>query len=339
MPVGLDDMGAGSEVATALLMKDGRFTILNVAAGSYILLAARSTAEYQFYDPASQSKWLPEPPTPQGRPGNVATFGVFSGPVGATLQTVQFSTEPEPFHARVPLTVASDHSDIVVALRRSATMTGKVVWPDDEARPTDPSGLASPRPTLFPAGGNALLGVPRARNDKSVQQEPGRFIVDGLLPGEYVLGLSGPAPGRIRSVTWNGRDYTHRPFDATTGEDITGVVVTMTTKSTLLSGRVVDQRNLPATDSVVIAFPVERDQWTNYGLQPARLKVITTTNTGTYRFQTLPAGEYFVVSATADVIETWQDPVFLEKISRAATRLTLPWGESRTLDLRLVTGK
>ena len=140
-------------------------------------------------------------------------------------------------------------------------------------------------------------------------------------------------------MTWNGRDYTHRPFDATTGEDITGVVVTMTTKSTLLSGRVVDQRNLPATDSVVIAFPVERDQWTNYGLQPARLKVITTTNTGTYRFQTLPAGEYFVVSATADVIETWQDPVFLEKISRAATRLTLPWGESRTLDLRLVTGK
>ena len=48
LPEGLEDLGAGSEAATATLGTDGRFTLFNVPAGSYSLDVRRSIAELQY---------------------------------------------------------------------------------------------------------------------------------------------------------------------------------------------------------------------------------------------------------------------------------------------------
>jgi hypothetical protein len=87
---------------------------------------------------------------------------------------------------------------------------------------------------------------------------------------------------------------------------------------------------------VAVVFPVEREQWTNYGLTPARLKATPTTSSGTYRFQSLPAGDYYVVGVPPDQSTIWQDPAKLALLAQSARRVTLVWGEVTKLDVTVV---
>lgn len=268
----------------------------------------------------------------------MAGLAGITGQSGMSLQSWRYADEPETHAARLPVTIGADRADLVVTLRRMASMTGRIVWPEGEQRPEPPAGMpafaGAPRATLYPAGGEAWLGLPRSPTPRGAEPTD-RFVIHGLLAGDYLLSISSAVSGRVRSITWNGRDYTHRPFDASSGEDIVDVVVTMTTKSIQLTGTVLNDRGLPAGDAAVILFPVERDQWRNYGLQPNRLRSIATTNAGTYVSQSLPAGEYFAIAVHGDLADGWKDPAFLEKVSRLATRLSLGWGDVKTQDLRL----
>lgn len=340
MPVGVEDLGTGSEAATTLVRPDGRFTFLNVPAGSYTLVTGRSTTEYGFRDVASQSKELPRPPMPAAARSSMTGFVGITGQSGTSLQSWRYADEPETHAARLPVTVGEDRTDLVVTLKPMASMTGRIVWPDDERRPEPPAGSpvlwGMPQATLVPAGGEAWLGLPRSATPRGGAPAADRFLIHGVLPGQYLLRVTEPAvAGRIRSITWNGRDYTTRPFDASSGEDIVDVVVTMTARSAQLRGTVLSDRGLPLSDATVIIFPVERDQWSNFGLQPDRLRTVTTNNTGAYRFQSLPAGEFFAIAVQTDLADGWPNPAFLEKLSRLATRLSVDWGGIKTQDLRL----
>jgi hypothetical protein len=158
-----------------------------------------------------------------------------------------------------------------------------------------------------------------------------------MQPGKYLLDAS--SVGQVKTVTWRGRDYTRMPFDASAGEDILDVVVTITSKSTSLVGTVRDGPASGMEPVAVIVFPAERDQWVDYGIQPQRLRSTHTTSLGGFRFSTLPAGDYYLVAVPSDYVDAWHDPAFLEKISRAATPVTLGWGDKKTQDLKLVMVK
>jgi hypothetical protein len=47
----------------------------------------------------------------------------------------------------------------------------------------------------------------------------------------------------------------------------------------------------------------------------------------------LPAGEYFLVAVKSEQIDAWMDPQFLAAASLRATRVTLAWGDKKTLDV------
>ena len=53
----------------------------------------------------------------------------------------------------------------------------------------------------------------------------------------------------------------------------------------------------------------------------------------------LPAGDYRAIAVAAHQVSAWQDPKFLERAAPLATRFTLQWGESRSLDLTLAVIK
>jgi hypothetical protein len=133
----------------------------------------------------------------------------------------------------------------------------------------------------------------------------------------------------------DGEDYTFKPFDASTGRDF-DVVVTLTDKKTELTGSATDSHGALVPGAVVIAFPVERDQWSNYGLSPARLKGSPTTTSGTYRFQSLPPGDYYVAAVPPEQSTIWQDPAALAKLVPLATRVTLAWDGKKTQNLTVV---
>lgn len=241
----------------------------------------------------------------------------------------------------MPVTVGGrDLTDVFVALKPLAKMTGQFVWAEGEGiAPGTPVAMGNVvnRVTLVPATGEASLGLPRPRGTARSQTPGDRFMIEGLQPGNYLLDAS--SVGQVKAVTWKGRDYTRTPFDASAGEDFLDVVVTITSKSTSLVGTVRDGSTSPAEPVAVIVFPAEREQWIDYGIQPQRLKSTQTTSLGVFRFSGLPAGDYYVVAVPADYVDAWHDPAFLAKVAPSATSIKLAWGDKKTQDLKLAVAK
>ena len=132
---------------------------------------------------------------------------------------------------------------------------------------------------------------------------------------------------------WNGRDYADVPFDAATGQDITGVLVTMTNATASVGGVVRDAQGRPAAGAAVIVFPVERRLWSDYGLQPARIRTVSASADGAFLLTPLPGGEYDVVALPGGDIDAWQRPDFFKSVEALAVRVTVDWGGKKTQDI------
>ncbi len=113
--------------------------------------------------------------------------------------------------------------------------------------------------------------------------------------------------------------------------------MTFTDKSIVVTGRARDDRGQGMPEIGIIVFPVERDQWTAFGFSPKRIKSIQATNVGSFRFQSLPAGDYFFIAVPAVQVNAWLEPGFLEAASAQATRVHLDWGAVATQDLTVKT--
>ena len=180
---------------------------------------------------------------------------------------------------------------------------------------------------LEPASGLASLGMPSPAGGPLGSAS---FTIDGLMAGEYVLRISGAV---VRSITWDGQDYTDRPFDASAGRDFTDVVVTVTTAASSLSGVVNDSG--AGVAAAVIAYPVERERWSNYGLNPTRLRAVLTNSEGRFRIDGLPIGEYYLVAVPPAQERAWLDPAFLASRAARASRVRIDRGDAVIVNLTL----
>ena len=331
LPAGNESLGYGAEVATALAGANGAFTLLRVPAGNYTIAVSRTTAEY------GNGGSLYAAPTPPGCAGG-GGGGFFSMTVGATnIRASYRNCGGDATHsARMPLTVGDrDMSGVVVPLQRAVSISGRIVYADGPPAPDSIGARVGTTIFAEPANGDASLGWPSSR---SMPGETTAFKIDGLLAGAYVLQVQNLGSVGAKSIEWQGRDYTDRPFDTTAGRDIDSVVITMTSAATTVKGAVRDAKGAPATTGLLIVFPVDRTMWTNYGLRPARIKAGPISVTGTYSIL-LPAGEYYIASIDAGASVDVLDPRFLEAASVGATRITLTLGETKTVDLSQITVK
>jgi Carboxypeptidase regulatory-like domain len=323
---GLEELAGGSEAAAALVAADGTFTFLDVPAGSYMLDARRTVLQYETtFNLFGQSAMLPTPPA------IVPDQVVFAGNLnllGAAPPSVRLrGTAPsagDSYWGRQAVDVnGRDVHGVVVAMQRMGRMTGRFVWEDS---PAPPLGTLS-RVRMDAADGRPSLGLPRTTIDGT------SFTIDGLMAGDYFLSITGAT---VKSILWNGRDYTTRPFDAAAGQDFADVIVTLTTKSTLVTGAVRDERGGTVDDSAVFAFPTDKTLWRDFGLSPARLKSTAVSSASDYRLSNLPPGEYYLVAVPGDLAQAWSDPDALDAASRVATRVTLTLGDQKNVDLRIV---
>ncbi|HEX5070250.1 MAG TPA: carboxypeptidase-like regulatory domain-containing protein [Vicinamibacterales bacterium] len=322
VPRGSEDLGVGSEQATALVSASGAFTFLGVPSGSYTLDAGSNVTRL------GGSVW--GPPTP----GMLHTvFGFAPAPSvsdGAGL-VMQRKDVIEREWVELPIDVgADDLSGVRITLRPSVNVSGEIVW--DGPPGQLPSVLIEPadgEPWLYPT--RTTLGGPLATR---------QFSMTGLRAGEYVIrptyygadAFSTAPSATVVRIVANGQDVTTRTIDTTSG-DISGVVVTMTTRATRISGSVRDVTE-PGRQTSVIAFPVEKRQWSRYGFTPLTIKAASFAGPR-YTLTGLPPGEYFVVAVDAASGGAWRDPAWLEAASRVATRVTLKWDEPVTIDLPL----
>ena len=72
-----------------------------------------------------------------------------------------------------------------------------------------------------------------------------------------------------------------------------------------------------------MAFPVERERWTNYGFTPTRLKSVLTASDGRFTVDDLPPGAYFLLAVPAAQERAWIDPVFLAAHAAQALRVSI----------------
>jgi len=328
MARGDEDLGVGSETATALTTADGSFVLLNVPAGSYVLDASRSVSEYTYTGRVSAPAGLVLPAAPgRGQPAGRGAAN-FTGPQGTMLSSRAGRGSANGMFGRSRVEAGTrDVLGVVVTLQRGVTMRGTIVT-DSGGPPT----LTLRSLYAMPADGDPALGLPGSTISAD---NPPTFEIDNLRPGPYLLDI---AATMIKSVTWNGEDHTYAPFDAAAGHDFDGIVVTLTTQRPRLNGTVRDARGAPAT-AAVIYFPVERDQWRNVGLQPRRMRSVAASSSGTFSILMLPAGEYYVLAVEPSRADAWKDPEFLAAAAMVATRVKIDWPDTKSQDLVLQTVK
>ena len=327
MPLGAERLGFGSEAATTTVDTDGSFVFLNVPAAQYTLMAQASVMDFTS---GTTERRFPDAP---GFPGGGISVGSADGAPG--LEYLARYGAPSGFWGRASVAVgARDVTDVVVPLRRTSTIHGRLVLPDGLSLPPEARIVLS----VEPANGDPAIG--QASGAVNVAQPDRPFTIEGLLGGHYLIrGISSNAPSllssvRIASVTWHGRDVRHTGIDTSNTEDIRDVVVTLTDKKIEIKGTVSDG-NGPAVAGV-IAFPVDRSRWTNFGWHPSNLATTRSGSTGAFSFDRLPQGEYYLVAVDRSQLESWVDPKFLAAAVPFAARVSVTWGDTRTQDLTVV---
>jgi len=294
-----DDFTAarGLEAATAISDTTGRFTMLGVPAGRYILTTTISL----------------DPVTPS------------AAPAAQTARPLWW--------AITPVTVgATEAPPLVINLQPALHVSGKLEF-DGISRKPDTRVLSQSPVVLISVADARSRGVFSAWADDALGfTTKGR--TSGIVAGSYFISPTSLPGWFFKSATLDGRDVSDLPFDLKS--DVDSIVVTYTDHPATLSGFVRGSRNEPDTNAVVIAFPTESRYWPAFNPAGHRFLTARSTKTGAYAIPNLPAGEYFVIATSEEGVTNWQDAKVLERLSRTATRVKVNDGEQKTIDLRKV---
>jgi hypothetical protein len=113
-------------------------------------------------------------------------------------------------------------------------------------------------------------------------------------------------------------------------------VVTYTNRASKVTGVVKDARGDLAADAMVLVFPTDPQRWTDYGRSPRFLRSVPMAAKGSFTFDHLPPGDYYVIAIEAVDGGSWRDPKTLQALANRAERLTITAGQaSQTLNLTM----
>jgi hypothetical protein len=309
-------------------VQDGRFSLTGVTPGRYKL-----TARGAPFQPGG-----PQPPAGGARDDlAIALAGQMGRLMGGSTGTL-WAVEEITVDGR-------EISNLSLRLQPGMTVSGKIVYEATTLKP--PTSFSTTRLMLapLPASGSQsdmLSSMMNALN--ATIADDGTFSAKGVLPDKYRAAVLGPGmmgglaslaaaanqsaampvdTWTLKSIMLNGRDVTDVSFEVKPGEDVAGLVITLTDRPTELSGRVIDRAGRAAPGFPIVVFSTE--------VRPA--------SDGQFSITGLPAGEYFVCAVTDLDPNDLSDPTFLEQLAASgALKVTLADGEKKTQDLRLAGG-
>lgn len=339
LPAGLENLGLGAEAATALVGGNGTFTFVNVPAGTYTLEAPLLFNEFTLSGGTSFSasvgfgptRSLPNPP-PSGSWSRTSSTVDLSPDISLTASDFR-NGEAKNYSGRTGITVGTSNvTGVRLKLYPLGVVRGRFMLEADPSKPAakPPATLV---PTLDPARGEPRLGVPRGRAVPGTTTH--EFEVSAVHPAEYWV-RSSTGEWIVKSVMWQGRDYTFIPINTASADDLSGLVITLTNATPTLTGTVRLPDGATPDAPLVVVFPAQAALRTNTGLTPTRIRSVQTLANGSFTFTTLPAGDYFVAAIDPSHLRTWRDPEFLAKLERQASRVTLTWGQPSSHNLTMV---
>jgi hypothetical protein len=208
---------------------------------------------------------------------------------------------------------ATELKAVEVPLARGVVVSGRVE--------TDLTDRSSAQGRLFLTLERADGLGPDAGYAIAVPDASGAFSFTEAPPGRYVLGITGASDSWTATIG-GGRDVSTTPIDVT-DRPIDDLVVHFSDDRTLLAGTVTAGYGLIDTETSIVVFPVEREQWIEYGRASRRMRRVRTGSDGTWRIGGLPPGRYFVAALALDATGDWMDPIRLAAIAAAATTVEL----------------
>jgi protocatechuate 3,4-dioxygenase beta subunit len=277
------------------LRSDGTFTVPNVSPGEYVVRAMAPRF----------------PPAP----------GTLAGPPEFSVAFVTVNGE--------------DVTDVHLAPVVPATVSGRIVF-------DDPGAAQTLKPPAIRVAWQALnpddMGIGGAGGPAPPVQEDLTFELK-TAPGRIALRVivtpstpSTQSAWQVKAIRVNAVDVTDSGIDVGS-QDVRGVEVELTNRSQQISGLVTDPKGDAVKDFVVVLFAQDRLRWIAAGNR--YFSIGRPGGDGRFRVATLPPGDYYAIALDrADPME-WQDPEFLEGLSRQASAFSLAQGETKTLALRL----
>ncbi len=223
----------------------------------------------------------------------------------------------------LPFSVSGDDvTDLVIATRPPGTASGRVVT--DDGSPV-PSGVTVEAAAL--ASGT----FSPAATGRPTLEKGGTFRLRGLLES-YTIRTTAPAGWFLASVTLDGKDITDSGHEFRSGQDVTGIDVTLTRHGTTLRGGALDGTNAPLVDYTVLAFSTDDRRW---GRHTRYVQTARPNNDGNFTLEGLPPDEYFVIAL--DYLEPGEetDRTRLDGWKAAATRVTVADRQPVAVTLKL----
>lgn len=158
------------------------------------------------------------------------------------------------------------------------------------------------------------------------------FEIRGLSGTRLIRPTGLPAGWVLKSVTVDGADVTDTGIAIKPNQPVAGIEVTLTSKSTSVTGGVTAGSE-PATDYTIVIFAEDAEKWT--APMTRHVAFARPNQEGRYRIRDLPAGSYYAIAVPYIAQGEWNDPDVLGRLKANATRFTLAEGEAQTLDLKL----
>ena len=132
--------------------------------------------------------------------------------------------------------------------------------------------------------------------------------------------MRGGANWTFKSAMFDGHDVSDEGLEIG-AEDISGIVITFSDRTTELSGTVPRREGALDKSAGVIIMPADSQSWKQGVMNARRLRNVRTTTTGGFSLTGLPPGQYLVAAVNDDALGEWQDPKVLEKIAAVAVKV------------------
>jgi hypothetical protein len=210
-----------------------------------------------------------------------------------------------------------DIGNVIVALGAGPTVSGAVMAPADV-------DVDRVRVRLQVGDSAFTVAIPSSR---------GTFAIPAVQPGRYLIRIESGAPDVVlESVELRGRNVTDVPFEVATA-DVSGLVVHVTSRPSIVSGYVQRQDGKPAVNAAVALFPVDPSTWGAPALKNStQFRTLRVTGGG-YYFENVPRGDYYLVAVDDALLRHWQDRSLLQKLTVQAVRITVAPGAELRRDL------
>jgi hypothetical protein len=231
----------------------------------------------------------------------------------------------DPEVAYLPITIGQeDLSGLAVTTTRGGSVAGTIVAE---------RGTGTLQPNGIVVRVQPLRASPSINGRTAPANASGAFSLTGLVGPEVITVDRVPQDWMVKSIEISGTDVIDRTLEFRGNERVTDARITLTNRITEVSGTV-SARQQSTNGYNIVIFPEDPAKWTF----PSRyLRSTRTDAQGSFKVRGLPPERYLALAV--DYVEDGEanDPEFLERIKMSATPVALREGDSKIVELKLVT--